>query len=54
MPRFRAIATMTTFAEVVIVAPDEQSAYEIADAMDGADFIEIPGEGGWSIEVIQL
>lgn len=52
MKKFKAIATMTTYAQIDIMAADEQAAYDIADAMDGGEFVDIAGEGGWSIEIL--
>lgn len=52
MKKYRAIATMTTYAEVRIEAQSTQEAYEIADEMDGADFKELAGEGEWTIDIL--
>lgn len=52
MKKYRARATMTTFAEITIEAANEQEAYEIADELDGGEFIEIAGVGGWDIEIL--
>lgn len=52
MPKFRALATMTTYAEIIIDAKDADEAYEIADNLDGGEFAEIAGEGGWTIEIM--
>jgi len=51
MPRFRVIVAMTTYADTYVEAKDADDAWEIARAMDGAEFEEIAGEGGWSLEV---
>lgn len=51
MKRYKAIAAMTTYAEVQIEAQSAQEAYEIANEMDGADFMELAGEGEWTIDI---
>lgn len=56
MPKFRVRVTMETFLHADIEAADADEAYEIADNMDGGDFVEdSPPAGGWVIEdVIEL
>lgn len=51
MPRYRALATFTTYAEVYIVAENAEAAFEIADEMDGGEFSELAGQGGWDIDI---
>lgn len=51
MKKYRAIATITTYAEAFITANSEKEAYDIADNMDGGDFAEVLYTGGWTIEI---
>lgn len=52
MKKYRAIAAMTTYAEVQIEAQSAKEAHEIANEMDGADFMELAGEGEWTIDIL--
>jgi hypothetical protein len=49
--KYKAIAKITTYAEIEITAESGKGAYEIADNMDVDDFNEIIGAGGWTISV---
>ena len=51
MKRYRALAEFTTYAEVFFTAENEDEAYDIADTMDGSEFVELAGVGNWTITV---
>lgn len=51
MKTFTVTVKMTSWLEVDIAAPDEDTAYAIADNMDGGEFTEY--EASWNIENIR-
>jgi hypothetical protein len=51
MAKFRAVATYTSYCEVIIEAESEDEAFEIAQSMDGGDFTPIDG-GDWDIDSV--
>ena len=51
MKAFTVTVKMTSWLEVEVIAPDEETAYEIADNMDGGEFSEY--EASWNIENVR-
>jgi hypothetical protein len=53
MKTYRVKATMKTYLVAEIQAENEQDAWELANDLDGGEFVEVPYTGGWDITDVE-